>query len=91
MVQFTSKIIDPIGLHARPAALMVNAASTFKSDIKIIANNREGNVKSIMNIMALAIMNNQEFTLVAKGPDEDEALDKIKVVMQKNKLIDGIN
>lgn len=51
MKEFTRKIIDPIGLHARPTSLVTAIAAKYKSDAKLSYNGREGNLKSIMNIM----------------------------------------
>ncbi|AHK22156.1 HPr family phosphocarrier protein [Candidatus Hepatoplasma crinochetorum] len=81
------KIIDPIGLHARPASIVVQQASKFKSNIKLIANGKEANLKSIMSIMALGVKTNTEITIIADGNDAKEALEKIKKTMQENKLI----
>ncbi len=81
------KIIDPIGLHARPASIVVQQASKFKSNIKLIANGKEANLKSIMSIMALGVKTNTEITIIADGSDAKEALEKIKKTMQENKLI----
>lgn len=89
MAQFTAKVIDPIGLHARPASELVKVASSFAStDIKIIAKGKEGNAKSIMNIMALGIKQNDEITIQANGADADAAVEKIKEELSKLKLID---
>lgn len=81
------KIIDPIGLHARPASIVVQQASKFKANIKLIANGKEANLKSIMSIMALGVKTNTEITIIADGDDAKDALEKIKKTMQENKLI----
>lgn len=87
MAKFTAKIIDPIGLHARPASELTKIASSFSSDIKIIAKGKEGNAKSIMNIMALGIKKDDEITIEANGADANEAVSKIKSELEKLKLI----
>ena len=46
-------VIDPVGLHARPATVAVNAASKFKSDVKVGFNGKTVNMKSIMGVMSL--------------------------------------
>ncbi|MCF0106520.1 MAG: HPr family phosphocarrier protein, partial [Holdemanella sp.] len=51
MKQITVTVIDPVGLHARPATVAVNAASKFKSDINVAFKGREVNMKSIMGVM----------------------------------------
>ena len=87
MQQFSATVVDPIGIHARPAALVVMAASKFQSEVKIKSNNREGNLKSIMNTLAMAIKCNQDFTVTATGEDEVACIEHIKTVMQENKII----
>ncbi|MBD5423178.1 MAG: HPr family phosphocarrier protein [Mycoplasma sp.] len=88
MASFTAKVIDPIGLHARPASELIKIASSFTSDIKIIAKGKEGNAKSIMNIMALGIKKDDEITIEANGADADQAIEKLKSELSKLKLID---
>lgn len=88
MASFTAKIIDPIGLHARPASELTKIASSFASNIKIIAKGKEGNAKSIMNIMALGIKKDDEITIEADGADADQAIDKLKSELSKLKLIE---
>ncbi|MFR5748553.1 MAG: HPr family phosphocarrier protein, partial [Thomasclavelia spiroformis] len=46
-------VSDPVGLHARPATILVNQASKFTSDIKLVYNGKEVNLKSIMGVMSL--------------------------------------
>lgn len=87
MTSFTAKIIDPVGLHARPASITVTVASKFLSDIKINANGKSGNLKSIMNIMALGVKSGEEITIEATGSDEKEAVQSIYDEMKKNNLI----
>ncbi|OYD26523.1 phosphocarrier protein [Mycoplasma testudineum] len=87
MEKFKAKIIDPIGLHARPAAIVSKTASRFKSDIFISGKDKEANLKSIMNVMALGIKKGDEFEIKANGPDAAEALMAIKQVMLDEKMI----
>ncbi|MDK2819899.1 MAG: HPr family phosphocarrier protein [Mycoplasmataceae bacterium] len=87
MTSFTAKIIDPVGLHARPASITVSVASKFKSDIKIISGGKSGNLKSIMNIMAIGVKGGQEIVIEATGDDEKEAIQAIQDEMKKNNLI----
>ena len=88
MTKFTAQIIDPIGLHARPASELSRISNSFISEIKIIINGREANAKSIMNIMALGIKKNDEVKIEAIGPDEEDAIETIKLELTKLKLID---
>ena len=87
MAKFTAKIQDPVGLHARPASVTVASASKFSSDITISANGKSGNLKSIMNVMALGVKQNDEITVEAKGDDASEAVQAIETAMKENNLI----
>lgn len=87
MEKFTSKIIDPIGLHARPASIIVSVASKFKSESYLYVDNKKGNLKSIMNIMALGAKKGDEITIEISGSDEKEAILAIKKSMKDNDLI----
>ena len=69
------------GLHARPAAEMVKAASKFKSDITISRDDLEVNGKSIMGVMMLAAEYGATITLKATGPDADDALDALSALV----------
>ncbi len=87
MKSITVKIIDPVGLHARPAAVVVKEANNFGSDIVIKANGKEGNLKSIMNIMSMAVKTGEEVIIEANGDDAEAAITAIEKVMKDNKLV----
>ncbi|HNT97248.1 MAG TPA: HPr family phosphocarrier protein [Elusimicrobiales bacterium] len=67
------KVVNTLGIHARPAGMIANTAGRFQSDVKMIKDGMEVNAKSIMGIMTLAAGRNTVITLVASGPDEKEA------------------
>lgn len=77
MAERSVQIVNKHGLHARPAAEMVKAASRFKSDITISRDDLEVNGKSIMGVMMLAAEFGASITLRATGPDADDALDAL--------------
>jgi len=72
-------VIDPSGLHARPAARFVQAASRFTSRIAIRHDGREADAKSLIALLGLTIRPSSEITLTADGPDADEALAALAV------------
>jgi phosphocarrier protein len=74
MAEQSVRILNKNGLHARPAAEIVKAASKFKSDITISREDIEVNGKSIMGVMMLAAECGAEITLRASGPDADDAI-----------------
>lgn len=62
------------GLQARPAALFVQMANRFSSEIYLEKDGRRINAKSIMGLMTLAVGRGQVVTLIADGHDEEEAI-----------------
>ncbi|MBQ3834013.1 MAG: HPr family phosphocarrier protein [Elusimicrobia bacterium] len=70
-------ILNKLGLHARPASLIVQTAMKFSSSINIIKDEAKIDAKSIMGIMMLAAACGTELTIQAEGPDEDEAINKL--------------
>jgi len=67
-------VIDPAGLHARPAAKVVQVASRFQSRIVLRSGERTVDVKSLIALLGLTIRPLTEITLTADGPDADDAL-----------------
>ena len=76
-------IINETGLHARPVTLVVSLASKFKSDIKVQKKERIVNAKSIMGLLSLGIMKNEEITIIAHGEDELDAITFLKALVEK--------
>ena len=72
------KIINKLGLHARPASLIVQTAMQFKSVIKIEKDEFSIDAKSIMGIMMLAASQGTELTFKVEGEDEQEAMNKME-------------
>lgn len=74
MTEKTITIGNRLGLHARPAAIFVQRASQYKSQVFLIKDGFEANGKSILNVLMLAAEKGTELTLRTQGPDEDAAL-----------------
>ncbi|MGL4951910.1 MAG: HPr family phosphocarrier protein [Mycoplasma sp.] len=87
MKQFNVTIIDPIGLHARPAAELVKVSSGFTSNISIKFNERTANAKSIITIMALGVKKDAEISFEIEGADEEAAAEAIKATLISSKII----
>lgn len=80
-------ITDPVGLHARPASLVVQEANKFNSEIFIEFNGNKANLKSIMSVMAMGVKTGEEIEIQADGEDAAEAISSIKSAMEQNNLI----
>jgi phosphocarrier protein HPr len=81
MPEREAKIVNKLGIHARPAAEIVKAAGKFKSNITIVRDDLEVNAKSIMGVMMLAAEHGATITLRATGDDADAALDALSTVI----------
>ena len=77
MPEREAKIVNKLGIHARPAAEIVKAAGKFKSNITIVRDDLEVNAKSIMGVMMLAAEFGSTVTLRAAGDDAEAAVDAI--------------
>lgn len=74
------------GLQARPAALFVQEANRYNSDIFLEKKGKKVNAKSIMGIMSLAVSSGGEIKLMAEGNDAEQALDALAGFVQKDEL-----
>lgn len=73
MVQKDLKIINRLGLHARPAALIVQTAAGFACTVELTKGNVTINAKSIMGVMMLAAEFGSSVRLTTNGTDEEQA------------------
>ena len=87
MKEISVLVVDPVGLHARPATVAVNAASKFKSEVKVAYNGKTVNMKSIMGVMSLGIPTQSEITISCDGEDEEEAIKQIEDLLKAQKVI----
>ncbi len=77
MPEREAKIVNKLGIHARPAAEIVKTAGKFKSAIIIVRDDLEVNAKSIMGVMMLAAEHGSTIVLRATGDDAEAALDAL--------------
>ena len=74
MERLVLKVVDPSGLHARPAARFIQVASRFSSRVVIRQGERSADAKSLIALLGLTIRPGSEITLEADGPDAAEAI-----------------
>lgn len=84
MKNFNYVIKDEIGIHARPAGLLVKEAGKFQSAITLKANGKSGDAKRIFGIMGMAVKQNDQVTVEADGADEEEAIAALKKFFEEN-------
>jgi catabolite repression HPr-like protein len=71
------------GLQARPAALFVQEANRFSSEVFLEKDGKKVNAKSIMGLMSLAISSGSSVNLIVNGTDEEAALEALEKYVQK--------
>jgi phosphocarrier protein FPr len=67
-------IPNATGLHARPAAVLANLAKKYRSKVLLQRGDDQGNAKSLVSIMGLAIEHGDKVVLLAEGPDAADAI-----------------
>ncbi|GEA98527.1 phosphocarrier protein HPr [Levilactobacillus brevis] len=76
------------GIHARPATLLVQAASKFNSEVSLQYQDKSVNLKSIMGVMSLGVGQNAEITITTDGDDEADAMNAVAETLKKEGLSD---
>jgi phosphocarrier protein HPr len=82
MISRTAKIINKLGLHARPSAMLVTTASKYNSEVYFTKNGLRVNGKSILGVMMLAAEMGSELLIEVDGPDEQLSMDELLKVIE---------
>lgn len=85
MKKVNVKLLNEEGLHARPATQFSKMAMKFKCDIELFKNGdmiNAFNPKSILSILSMGAIKGDELTIIANGEDEEEAVKKIKELIE---------
>ena len=84
MKEFTYKIKDPMGMHARPAGLFVKAAAGFACNVTVTAPGGKADAKRIMAVMRLAAKQGDTLTVTCDGADEAKAAADLQAFLAAN-------
>lgn len=84
MKNVTYVVQDEMGIHARPAGLLVKEAGKYSSTITVSNGTKEADAKKIMAIMALGVKKGQSITFNIEGADEAEAAAGIEAFLKAN-------
>ena len=82
----TEKILtirNRLGLHARPAALFVQEAVKFKSQVFVVKDGLQVNGKSVMGLMLLAAESGSKLTIKADGLDESKVIEALERLFER--------
>jgi phosphotransferase system HPr (HPr) family protein len=77
MKKATARIRDQRGLHLTPSAKVVQCAQQFKSQITLCHNCKEANACSLLQILTLGATYGADVEITVRGPDEEEAIDRM--------------
>ena len=77
VIEREAKIVNPLGMHARPAAEFVKLASRFKSAVEVRKDDLAVNGKSIMGVMMLAAECGSSLTIKTDGEDAESAMEAL--------------
>lgn len=84
MKTFNYTITDEIGIHARPAGLLVKEAKKYNSKIMIGIGGKQAETTKLMAIMSLGVKNGQTVEVSVEGEDEDVAFENVKIFFEEN-------
>ena len=77
-------INNEVGLHARPATFFIQKANEFKSSIWVESEDRKVNAKSLLGVLSLGITKGLTITIIADGPDEEDAVNNLVDLISYN-------
>jgi len=77
-------ITDPLGMHARPAGMLVKAVAGYSSKITVTAPTGTADAKRLMALMRLAAKQGMELTVTIEGADEEKAATELQAFLSAN-------
>lgn len=84
MREIQYQIRDELGIHARPAGMLVKEASNYQSHICLKKDDRTADMKKILNIMQMGIKKGDIIYVTAEGPDEEKAVLAIQKILEQS-------
>ena len=84
MKTFAHTIKDELGIHARPAGLLVKEAKKYESECTITKDGKTKKLTQLMMLMSLGVKQGETVTVTAEGADEDTAIEGLKAFFEAN-------
>lgn len=84
MKTFQYTIREELGMHARPAGLILQLAKEFESSIVVSNKGNSGDLKRLMSVIGLDIRYQDTVTVTVEGPDEDVAAEEMLAFFEEN-------
>lgn len=84
MKSFSYTVKDELGLHARPAGLLVKEVKNFQSKVTLEKDGKSVDASRLMAVMGMGVKKDQTVTVKVEGDDEDAACEAIKAFFETN-------
>lgn len=84
MKTFQYEVKDELGIHARPAGMLVKVAKGFQSKVTIEKGEKSADASRLMAVMALAVKQGETVTVTVEGEDEEAAFEGVKAFFEEN-------
>ncbi len=84
MKEFTYKICDDLGIHARPAGMLVKKAGEYGSEITIYKDEKSADCKRLFAVMGLSVKKGDTVRVTVSGADEDAAAAELEGFFRNN-------
>lgn len=84
MKTFNYVITDKVGIHARPAGMLVKEAKKYASDIRIVKGEKKADARKLMVLMGLGVKCGEEVTVEVEGADEEVAAAAMETFFKEN-------
>lgn len=83
MKEFTFTVTDPLGIHARPAGILVKEAKKFSSKITVFKGAAKCDMTKLLALMGLAVKQNDTIRVVVEGEDEEACAAAVKAFLEE--------
>ena len=77
MVEKKVTVVNPTGIHARPASMVVAFVKNYPGKVEVIKEEKTGDMKSILMILSMGLKQGTEITLRVSGEDEEEFIESL--------------
>lgn len=84
MKSFSYTVKDELGIHARPAGMLVKEVKNFQSKVTLEKDGKSVDASRLMAVMGMGVKKDQTVTVMVEGDDEDAACDAIKAFFETN-------
>lgn len=84
MKEFTYTVTEPVGIHARPAGLLVKEVKGYQSTVTLVKGDKSVNCLKLMAVMGMGVKCGDTVTVQVEGPDEDTAATALEAFFKAN-------